>query len=232
MNIDKIIQNILSENISIIASSPLGGRVDITTELLYDYAITKNKKTFLITFEKSSYNLAQLMSKISKLKVDEIFKYLEPGLISSKDNKKIDRDKYIEAIEDIRKCNLYISELDDASIWNWYLDNLLNSLEEEQYDLVIINRLDMILEKSKYNINKMFSKLNEASLKYKTKFVFITGVNQKHDELKLQDIKNYYKLKKYLKNVILVKRINRLELEVINYWNSYEVGKFKIKEVN
>ncbi len=232
MDRDKIIKNILSENITIIASLPLGGRVSLTTELLYDYAIQKGKKTFFITLEKSTYNLALLISKISKLKADLIFKYLEPCLISSKDDIKIDRDKYIAAIEKIRRSNLYIEELDDASIWNWYLDRFLESIEEEKYDLVIINRLDMILEKSKCNINRMLSKLNEASRNYKTKFIFITGVNKQHDEFELKDIKNYYKLKKYLKNVILLQKITKSELEVINYWNLYEVGRFKLKEVN
>ena len=70
MDRDKIIKNILSENITIIASLPLGGRVSLTTELLYDYAIQKGKKTFFITLEKSTYNLALLISKISKLKAD------------------------------------------------------------------------------------------------------------------------------------------------------------------
>ena len=90
----------------------------------------------------------------------------------------------------------------------------------------------MILEKSKCNINRMLSKLNEASRNYKTKFIFITGVNKQHDEFELKDIKNYYKLKKYLKNVILLQKITKSELEVINYWNLYEVGRFKLKEVN
>ncbi len=161
------------------------GKVDLILELLENFSIKNNYKTYLFSLGiKNTYYNNALISKLSGIPKKIIQKYEYPYLGISKNNKdKIDREKYIKTIENIQNSNIYMS---DTIIFNEdIVDYILPDMHE---DILIIDNLYNFITKSNYSETEIFKKLN------KTKMIDNIILFTNNKQLESLNLKNNYKI--------------------------------------
>ena len=160
-------------------------KVPLIIELLEEFSIENNYKTYLFSLGiRSRYYNNALISKLSGIPKKIIQKYEYPYLLIVKNNQdKIDKEKYIKAIEIIQNSNIYMSDtiLFDEDIVDYLL---LDSLE----DILIIDNLYNFIMKSKYSELEIFKKLEET--KMISHIVLFTNTKQ----LEILNLEGNYKI--------------------------------------
>ena len=162
-------------------------RVPLILDIVNKLAIINNNKTLLFSFNiRSEYYYRRLISHITGIDHKLITKYHYPyQQIGKCVYEKIDRDKYIGAIEAIQNSNLLMSstkvfpEVDD-------LDYILDF----DADYLIIDNIKDLLRRTKYNFDEVIKKLCESN---KHIILFINDKGKKDETL--NKFKNYKEIK-------------------------------------
>ncbi len=198
------------KEISVITSKKRNEKVPFLINLINEYAIKEHKSVYVPLFavQKNDY-LSKLIALLSKEPYELIKTYLDPTLrVSHAQNKKINMEKVVSAIEKIRDSNLVLSRtkfLDET-----YLEYLF--LYYTKYDCIIIEDFDAFLKNTLEDIDTIFKVIKKYC--EETKGEVIIFMNEK--ELK------EYKIPHNIK-------IGRLDNEIKI---TYNPKNFKIEEVN
>lgn len=235
--LDNLLDSIFKNDITILAARPACGKGAITSELLYKYTIKENKKTLLYSLDDGDdYYITHLISRISNIPTIDVRKYFHPCHGVSKGSNKIDRDKFIDAIEIIQKSDFIINS--NLFLACDVMDYLEEYLELEKLDLLIINSLDYLLKESKYSLEEILIKLKDFSKKYNTHIILWNNVkrdvdNGKNKEIKLENILNYDISQKYINNYLILKReaTKRDIIEISNYTGAKYQGTIKVNYI-
>lgn len=206
----KVIDTIFSNDITLLAARALSGRTAITSEVLYQHTIKQNKNALIYSLDgDDTFYIINLLSKMTKIPRKEIASYYHPCFGTSKGKKTIAKDKLINSIERIQQSNLIINT--DDYLAADVLDYLFEYAELEYLDLLIINNLNYLIKKSKYNPDEIFTKLKELSKKHHIHILLWSDVTsevgkRKSNEVYLKDIYYFDTIQKYITNIILLNR--------------------------
>jgi len=215
----KIIDNTLNSKITLLSARPLMGKIALSSEIITK-ALNNNKKVLIYTLENDcDYFFIHLLSRISDLPIAGIQKYYKPYLGSSKTSKeKIDTSKYIQALEYIQNSQLFINS--NVYIDGDVIDYILEFDNLENFDLIIINNLDLLLKKSEYLIDEIMNKLRNTN----ANILILNGINRNVENgggkiPTLNDINNYHEVSNYIDNVLsLYMESNNYEfVNIIDY---------------
>ncbi len=235
--LDLLIKSLFHHDLTILAARPMCGRPEITTELIYQYAILKNYKTLIISLDGDFlFYLKYLLNRLTNIPIKLIESYLNPTLGCSKTSACLPHEKYMAALEQIRNSKLIIN--DHLFTPNDYLDYILEYNELEPQDLIIISSLDALVKESKYSLSDILTKLKESAQKYHTHFLFWNQINAKAEAWPNQIIKpkyiNHYSLsRKYVSNLILLERKrnvyhNNLDELIIRHYENQKFLTFSL----
>lgn len=161
INIDELTNGILNSNITLITTR-ISLKTKIIINLLNSLSICDNKKTRLFSFNVSSeFYMRKLISFLSGIDNRLLIKYFYPHLGIGKNNQeKIERNKFIEAIEKIQDSQIIMTS-EKVFPKEDYLDYILENLET---DVLIIDNITTLLKKTKYSFKRVLKRLNEDSL--------------------------------------------------------------------
>lgn len=193
---------ILNNEITLIITSPNSKTLSIIN-LLNELSIKNKYKTTLFSFNISStYYLQKLISLLSGINNNTITKYFYPHVSFSKHNKeKINRDKFIDAIEKIQNSNLLINNEKHITDKD-YLDYILDYSEN---NVIIVDDLYALLDKTKYSLDEILIKV-----KRKKDIHLVLFIKTKNKE------KIIKKEGKIIKNHILIDGYNYVDYKDIN----------------
>ena len=233
--LENLMNHIMESNLTILGARPGCGRPAIEAEFLYKYVIEKNKKTFLFSFsDDDTFYIEHLISRMTDISPFDIRHYFHPCYGTSKNNKRIDRDKFIDAIETIQRRKFYINA--NPFISNDYLDYILEFNDLESFDIIIIDDLDRLLQKSKYTVDEILTRLKESCKKHNTHIIFDNQLSRdifkwKNRKIKLNDINHYKSTSKYIDNIIIINRTGEKGefVEIKNYLDLNHIDEFKMQ---
>lgn len=201
--------DILENDITVIASRPLNGKVNLTLDVLYEFGIKQKKKIRMFHFDNpSSFYVEKLTSLISNIDEREIHEYFHPCR-HQRNHLKIKAKPFIKALEKVINSNIEMVDLEFGIVLEDMLDYLLDYDEKYLTDLIIIDTFDSLVKKSKFPKDEVLRKLKEYAKKYHTKIVLLSNVDRKAEERKrqmLEDIYHYETLKKYADKILLTYR--------------------------
>lgn len=224
--------DILENDITVIASRPLNGKVNLTRNILYEFGIKQKKKIRMFHFDNpSSFYVEKLTSLISSVDEKEINTYFHPCRHRKK-RLKIKAKPFIKALEQIINSNIEMVDLEFRIVLGDILDYILDYDEEYQTDLMIIDTFDSLVKKSKFSKEEVLRKLKAYAKKYHTKIVLLSNVDRKAEERKRQmfeDIYHYETLKKYTDRIVLT---YRKKVENPNFIVIQTLKNKKIEKIN
>ena len=238
-----MLDNIMNNNITLLAARPGCGKMAVTSELIYNNSIIDNKKTLIFSLTgNDSYYVTHLLSRISSIPHMKVYSYFHPTSCARKDLLGIDRDKFIDSIEMIQESDLEI--LCSPMTNDDYLDFLISYNDNESFDLIIIDNLEELNSSSKYDIKDILSKLKNSCKEHNTSLLIWGNLSREVErwnnrKIRLKDVNNYHVIKEYIDNLIILKRDydkisvkNYLEENTINtYELEYDFELDKITEV-
>ncbi len=174
----------INDNVSLLYFKSPKEKIPLLINILEEYGIKQNKKIYMQSFDiKSSYYVNHLISLISKINFKYIDSYMFPIGAKSNDlkNYKINANKFVEAIEKIRKSNISIStsKIYDDEDWLDYIFNY-------SYQVIIIDNFDKFIEKSNKNTKTIIKTINNYTKKYKAEIILFTN-----DIKKINTFKNF-----------------------------------------
>lgn len=213
--LENVLEKITKQDITILASRPLSGKVQITSEFLYHYALKENKKALLFYFgEDDTFYLSHLIAKMIKEPRRKIESYFHPcrGIEHSIINEKA----FLDAIHQLQESSIYFNS--QRYLVTDYLDYLLEFNDLESFDYLIIDNFDLLLKNSKYKTEEVIKKLKENAKKHHTHIILWNNVSRKVENfenrtIKLSNITHYRVTQKYVDYVILLSR-NRTQNQI------------------
>lgn len=192
---DEVRESILNNDITLVVTTPLT-RTLFIINLLNELSIKDKYRTFLYGVNiRCEYYFHKLISNLSGISRQLISKYYYPYISLSKNSKeKINRDKFIDAIEKIQDSKILIS------------NNIISLDEIDMNDVLIIDNFNMFLDKTMYDLDEMIE-----ILKRKKKGHLVLFINRKNKE----DNKILKKYDEYIDNYIYVDGFNYLDYKDI-----------------
>ena len=123
---DKVKEYILNNKITLVITSP-NSKILSIINLLNELSIKGKYKTVLFSFNIScNYYLQKLISFLSGINNSIITKYFYPYVINSKKNRdKINRNKFIDSLEEIQSSNILMNS-EKYAVDKDYLDYILD----------------------------------------------------------------------------------------------------------
>lgn len=165
----------MNNNISVILSDNLINYIPLLINILEEYGIREQKKIYLQSFIfNSSYYVNRLISLISKIDFKLVESYMFPVGAKTKSltKEKIDYNKFVLAIEKIRKSYIVISS-NKVFDEDW-LDYIFDKNTIESYDVIIIDDFDKLLKESNKDIKMIKKTIEEYSKKNNTYVILFT----------------------------------------------------------
>ncbi len=165
----------MNDNISVILSDNLNNHIPLLINILEVYGIREQKKIYLQSFIfNSSYYVNRLISLISKIDFKLVESYMFPVGAKTKavTKEKIDYNKFVLAIEKIRKSYIVISN-NKVFDEDW-LDYIFDKNTIESYDVIIIDDFDKLLKESNKDIKMIKKTIEEYSKKNNTYVILFT----------------------------------------------------------
>ncbi len=214
-----MINNILEKRITLLSSRPIMGKIALSSEVIVK-CFEEKKKVLIFSLERDEiYYLSNLMSVITGLSIRDVVSVFAPHHF--REIRKIDRDKFFEGIETIQQSNLFLQ-------CGTYLDrDVMDYLEEihkeERFDFIMINNLDFLVKRSRYDIENIMQKFKWM----RTPILLWNGVNRRvlEGEVRIpeiDDINHYQKVKNFIDNNIVLHRNvsnNNDIITIVNYSN-------------
>lgn len=209
---DKVKEYILNNKITLVITSP-NSKILSIINLLNELSIKGKYKIVLFSFNIScNYYLQKLISFLSGINNSIITKYFYPYVINSKKNRdKINRNKFIDSIEEIQSSNILMNS-EKYAVDKDYLDYILDYSES---NVLIIDDFYALLDKTKYSLDEILIKVKEKQdihlvlfikTKYKEKvvrqfaevirnYIFIDGFNYvEYKEININILNKTFKL--------------------------------------
>lgn len=205
----KIFESVLDNKLSVIASRPMCGKMNMLLYILEEFGINQKKRINLFNLDaNNTWYTINLISLLSELSKEEIHYCFYPCNKESKGKQGIDRDKFVDTIETLRKSNIYMCD------FNFILDentDIIDYILEEEIELkpgdfIIINSFDELVQKSKYPIEEILLKLYYCAKYEVCHIIILSNVKREAEERKrpkLTDINFYHDLKDFVDNFIL-----------------------------
>lgn len=220
-------ESIEENKLSVIASRPACGRLQMILSFLKEYGIKQNKKIFFYNFvDTSIWYTMNLISFLSGIEKEIVRKFYYPCEMFSKEKKDFDKEKLIHTIEKINNSSIFMEDFTyilepDTDVVDYFF-NSLTSLDFN-YEFLVINSLDALIKKSKYTIDEILLRFYNFAKYEKTRILFISDVKRSGEEKErytLTDICHYKRLKGYVSNFILSRRLEssvcEIEYEIAN----------------
>ncbi len=160
---------LLNANLLIIKVKPRF-KSSLIIELLNYFSLENNYHTRFYSLKfRSDYYIRKLISFTSGLDERLIIKYFYPCIGLSKNNKDhISKTKFIKSIEKIQNSPLIISS---AKVFP--KDYLTYILEDQDYNILIIDNLTELLSKTKYSLKETLTQINNWAIKNKAHALII-----------------------------------------------------------
>lgn len=159
---------ILKNKITLVITSPNSRTLSIIN-LLNELSIKDKHKTTLFSFNISSnYYLQKLISFLSGINTSLISKYFYPCATINKHNMdKINRDKFLNSIEQIQNSNILMND-EKYNADKDYVDYIL---DYSKSNILIIDDLYALLDKTNYSLNEILLKVKDKKDKHLVLFV-------------------------------------------------------------
>lgn len=227
--LENICNDILKNDITVIASRPINGKVQLTLNILYELGIKQKKHITMFQLDDpSSFYVEKLVSLISQIDDKKVHHYFHPcqGL----ERPFVIKSEFITAIEQISQSNINMCDLSISTLSIDIIDYILEYDEEHKTDVIIINTFDSVIKKSQYTITEILKKIKNDINQYQTHVIFLCHVEQISEIKKttLHDICYYQELKKAVDTMMLTYRLK----ENNQYTNQLEIliGKDKVEK--
>ena len=227
--LENFYKDILKEDITVLASRPMNGRVQIILDFLSKYGILKQKKIIMFGIDDpSSFYIEKLVSLISKIDGKEIKSYFHP---CSDFKKSLHiKESFTKAIKILGSSNIIMCDLAFVHFSIDILDYILEYDEVKNVDIMILNTIDGIIQKSNYEVEEILEKIKKYARKYHTHFIILSNVDRKsevREKQRIIDINYYEELQKQVNLFTLIYRlkknniyINKLELLISSQKNA------------
>lgn len=215
---NEVKENILNNEITLIITSPNSKTLSIIN-LLNELSIKDKYKTTLFSFNISSnYYLQKLIAFLSEININLITKYFYPYATLSKNNKdKINRDRFLDSIEKIQNSNILMNN-EKYSFDKDYIDYILDYYKS---DVLIVDDLYSLLDKTKYSLDEILKKVKE---KKDIHLVLFTKSRCKEKEV--------IKFKKIIKNYIFIDGYNYVDYKDVNINILNKTFKLRFNKMN
>lgn len=231
--LENIVESIKEENISVIASKPLQGRIHVLLYLLEELGIKQKKRIKVISFDGSSiWYTSKMVSYLSGISYDLVHKAYYPCLEASKTKEKIDPLRFMAAVNKLQKSFIYMSDCDfllDEKI-DWCDEIVDSTIDTESYDYLLINTFDCLEKRSKYTGKEIMKKLSSYAKRTFTKIILICDVKfVEKERLTAKMIEAYPVLQEFGDYFLCLKRERFLNKKQVKFCYIEEKGKEKRK---
>ena len=204
--------------LTIVASSPLNGRMEIIYKIIDELGIKSNKSIHILNYDGNNNwfteNLIASLSGIDKYQVSAYFNPCE--LIGKLYKKNVDKD-FLKTIKLLQESNILMTDFIYKKIDQDYLDYFLNyskDMNTKVKDVYIINTLDNLLTKTNYSKKETLQKINQFAKENNTEVFLITTLKE-NKKLKTENIIEYENLKQYTKKFILSQKDKNNTLHIL-----------------
>lgn len=225
--LEEFYEDILKEDLTVLASRPLNGKMQITLNFLFKYGIQKKKKILMFQIDDpSSYYTEKLVSLISKIDEKEIRNYFHPCNYL-KETFHIKEKPFIKAIETLGNSSIIMCDLAFSNLEIDILDYILEYDEEKDADIIILNGLEGVIKKSNGKISMILEKLKEYAKENHVHFIILASMNriaEQRNKPIITDINYYEELEEKVNFITFIYRLkeqnrytNKLELITYNH---------------
>ena len=191
------------ENLTVVASRPLNGRIEIIYKIIYELGIKQHKSIHILNYDgNNNWFTENLIASLSGINKHKIAAYFHPCEAIGKQYKETPDKEFIKTITLLQNSDIIMTDFVFQRINDDYLDYFLNyskDTETNVKDVYIINTLDVLLKKTHYDREVVLQKIKQFAQENKIEIYLITDTK----EAKVEDIFNYESLKPYTKRFIL-----------------------------
>lgn len=222
--LNRNINKLLTENISLIASNVGSGKHEFIINTLYELGIKNDKKILIVNYDgPSDFYISSLLSLISNTNKENIYGYLKPCLISSKKTCKINGELFVDSLEKIKMSNIIMCDALYLNLNVDPIDYILEYDEEKDTDLLIINYFNILIKMSKYSLEEILKKFKKYSCENGIHIVLSYNQSSKKNlkcdnDLDFKDI-----FKKYVQNILIMSCCQKQDEDNYKKFWFYEV---------
>lgn len=242
--IDQIKNTVLQSKITVIASRPMSGRVNMLLYLLDSFGIKQSETIKLYNLVDSSiWYTMKMISFVSGISYDIVHQCFYPCHYAGKGkNNSIDKELFMGAIEKLQKSNIYMYDFD------YVLENdIIEQILEQETDrktnqFIVINNFEELVKQSKYDAKELLSQLYDYAKYEEVHIILMENVKREAEEQASYDmsyIDSYQELKGFVDSFILTRRIdyqNEIELNIYTrdnedtYHFKYNKENYRVEE--
>lgn len=216
--------DVLEEKISLIASNPGCGKLEVIINRLYEFGIKKKKKIILFNFDgPSRFYETMLLAKMANVERRVIEGYLNPCLMASKETPKMEGNSFFETLERLKESQIYMCDF--VSLPTEPVDYILSYDEERDTDLFIINYFNILVEKSKYSLEEILEKVKKYAEEYNTSVLLVYNQDRKRKIKNKNDLENKEIFESRIQNIRVIN--SKKEEEKVVFLNEVNYNKKK-----
>ena len=187
----ELLNFISSSNLNLIISKKsYYSIIPIVSLVLNEYAINQKKRIYMYCLENSRpFYISNLISLITKIDIHTIHNYNNPcnsyDAIDKNTLKSSEYDNYLNGMKQIIESDLLVGDYTDN--FNNHislkdpLDTILLDFNKNELmrktEIIIIDSLSLLIEKSKYREEEIFNRIKAYNKKYHTKFLIFDSWN-------------------------------------------------------
>lgn len=194
----------MMSNISLYASRPNLGKYKFITDYINN---NQDKSILLLGLQAdSTWYLKHIISNTLNIDSKRIEKYLYPCSIYTKDiTDSIDKDVFIDTLEKLHNSKLIIKDYPNYILEkNNLLDVVIEDIKSIKPNIIMIDRLEELVNYSNKNLDEILSTLKELSNNEIIIFNFLNREFEETYKIDSKYIDNLKTLSKYINNIYII----------------------------
>ena len=204
--------------LTVIASRPLNGRMELIYRIIYELGIEKKKSIHILNYDGNNcWFTENLIASLSGVDKNRVSAYFRPCEVVGKLYKENKDEEFLNAISLLQESAILMTDFVFQKVDKDALDYFLTYFKDTDTvvkDIYIINTFDMLLKRTKYSKEEVLKKITQFSNENKAEVFLITDAKDTKN-LKIETILDYEDLEPYTKRFILSQKENKETLRIL-----------------